>query len=315
MRKNKHGYRVMAVFIAVLLLSACATPYQTRQLRSSPPPGIPLAYEITTTPFYPQRDYQCGPAALATVINHFELQTSAEELIPLVYIPELKGSLQIEMVAAARQFGMLAIQQDGRLESLLREVSEGNPVLVLQNLGLDSYPFWHYAVVIGYDLDAEEIILRSGEVKRLLRPFTVFERTWQRAGFWSVVVVPPQLMPQTASQSEFIRAVLALEPAGMTPSVLMAYQNGVKRWPQNFILHMGLGNAAYALRRHELARQAFSEAASLMPGRAEAWNNLAYALIKTGQKEQALEAVKQALKLQPNNAEYLASQIEILTLQ
>lgn len=301
----------MVVFMSALLLSACATPYQTRQLLASPP-DIPLAFEITTVPFYPQRDYQCGPAALATVINHFQLQTSAQELIPRVYIPELKGSLQVEMIAATRQFGMLAIQQDGRLESILREVAHGNPVLVLQNLGLDAYPFWHYAVVIGYDLDAEEIILRSGEISRLVRPFTVFERTWQRAGLWSVVVVPPELMPHTASAEEFTRAVLALETEGMTASALVAYQNGVKRWPQHFILQMGLGNTAYALQRYELATQAFSAATTLMPQRAEAWNNLAYALIKTAQKEQAVDAISQAIKLQPDNREYLNSQLEIL---
>lgn len=302
---------MVVVFMSVLLLSACATPYQTRQLLASPP-DIPRAFEITTVPFYPQRNYQCGPAALAMVINHFQQQTSAQALKPLVYIPELKGSLQVEMIAATRRFGMLAIQQDGRLPSILREVANGNPVLVLQNLGLDAYPFWHYAVVIGYDLDNEEIILRSGEIKRLVRPFTVFERTWQRAGLWSVIVVPPALIPQTASQDEFTRAVLALETEDRIDSALLAYQNGVKRWPQNFILQMGLGNTAYALQRYELATQAFSAATTLRPERAEAWNNLAYALVKTAQKERAIDAIRQALKLQPDNREYLNSQVEIL---
>lgn len=312
MQCYNRSYPVMAVVISALLLTACATPYQTRQLKNSPP-DIPSASELTSVPFYPQQDYQCGPAALATVINHFGAQTTAEELLPLVYIPELKGSLQAEMLAAARQFGRLAIQQDGRLESILREVSNGTPVLVLQNLGLEAYPFWHYAVVVGYDLHAQQIILRSGEMKRLVRPFSVFERTWERGGFWAVVVVPPDIMPHSVSQAEFVKAVLALESTQLKPSLLAAYQSGVTRWPQSFILQMGRGNAAFALGNYELAQQAFLTATTIKPDRAEAWNNLAYALVRAGHKKRAVDAINQALKLQPEHSEYLNSQAEILS--
>ena len=305
---------MMAVFMSVLILSACATPNQTLQLKESPP-DIPAVSELTTVPFYPQQDYQCGPAALATVINHFGTQTTAEKLLPLVYIPELKGSLQIEMIAATRQFDRLAILQDGKLESILREVANGNPVLVLQNLSLEAYPFWHYAVVIGYNLHAQKIILRSGEINRLVRPFSVFERTWQRAGLWSVVVVPPEIMPQTVSQAEFIKAVLALETSGLKSSLFEAYQSGVARWPQNFILQMGRGNAAFALGQYELAQQAFMTATTIEPDRAEAWNNLAYAFVRVGNKKQALNAINQALKLQPEHSEYLSSRAEIISYQ
>lgn len=305
----RHGYRCIAV-LCITLLTACATPYQADLLRDSPP-DIPPVIELSSVPFYPQRDYQCGPAALATVINHFQVQTTPEELLPLVYIPELKGSLQVEMLAATSQFGLLAIQQDGSLEAILREIASGNPVLVMQNLGLEAYPFWHYAVVIGYDLQSEHIILRSGEIKRLVRPFSVFERTWQRANFWSVVVVSPEIMPITASEDKFISAVVALESSGLKQAVLLAYQNGLKRWAQSFVMQMGLGNTHYALQDYRLAEQAFRAAIDINPVRAEAWNNLAYALLKQGKKAQAIEAVEQAVSLQPEGKQYQASRKEI----
>lgn len=313
MQFNKHGHPLVAVFI-VVLLSACTTPHQTRQLSLSPP-DIPSVEELKTVPFYAQRDYQCGPAALATVINHYGIQTSIQELIPLVYVPELKGSLQVEMLAVTNRFGRLSMRLDGKLESILTEVSAGHPVLVMQNLGLDSYPFWHYAVVIGYDLQAKQIILRSGEIERLVRPFSVFERTWQRADFWSLVVVPPEVIPETVSEDEFMRAVIAFEAVGMKPSVYTAYQTGVKRWPLNFILQMGLGNTSYALKRYQLAEQAFRAAIAIEPGRAEAWNNLAFSLLGQQKKRLALEAVNEALKLQPGNEEYLSSRNEIRAYQ
>lgn len=294
----------------MVLLSACATPYQTSQLKNSPP-DIPVAIELTSVPFYPQRDYQCGPAALATVINRYQAHTTPEQLLSSVYIPELKGSLQVEMLAATHQFGLLAIQQNGRLESILREVAQGNPVLVMQNLGLKAFPFWHYAVVVGYDLQSQHIILRSGEIKRLVRPFSVFERTWQRADHWSVVVSPPEIIPVTAFEDKFISAVVALESSGLQQAVLSAYQSGVKRWPRSFVLHMGLGNAHYALQDYQRAEQAFKRAIDIDPDRPEAWNNVAFALAEQGKKQQAIEAVERAITLQPDNKDYQRSKNEI----
>ena len=311
----KTGYHCIAGFVLMLLLLAgCATPQQTIQLIESPP-DVPLLAELTSTPFYPQRDYQCGPAALATVINFHRQQTSLEELIPLVYIPQLKGSLQIEMLAAPRRFDRLAIQQDGKLSSILREVANGNPVLVMQNLGFDTYPFWHYAVVIGYDLNKQEIILRSGEIKRLVRPFSVFERTWQRSDHWSVVIVPPGVIPITASEEKYSKAVVELESTTSLDLSILAYQSGIQRWPDNFILQMGLGNVAYSLKDYMQAEMAFSVATKLQPNRAEPWNNFAYALSQQGKKQQALRAVKKAVELAPDNNQYRNSLKEISNIR
>ncbi|WVM93376.1 hypothetical protein ULG90_05290 [Halopseudomonas pachastrellae] len=49
----------------------------------------------------------------------------------------------------------------GELDAILRELDDGNAVLVMQNLAFDWYPQWHYAAV-GYDLNTRELILHSG---------------------------------------------------------------------------------------------------------------------------------------------------------
>lgn len=229
----------------------------------------------------------------------------------MVYIPALKGTLQIELLAAARRFEMMAIEMDGQLNSLLREVAEGHPVLVMQNLGLDMYPFWHYAVVIGYDLERQQIILRSGEVERLIRPFSVFERTWQRAGYWSLLVLPPSAMGMTIAESDYIRAAIALESPSSIEASRTAYQTGIRRWPNSYILHMGLGNVAYSSGEYALSEQSFSEAIRIKPDSAEAWNNLAYAYLERQQKNLALAAIRKAISLDPQNAQYQDSLREI----
>ena len=102
------------------------------------------------------------------------------------------GALQLEMTAALRARGLLAYPLRPHLADLLREVQAGNPVLVLQNLGLDWYPRWHYAVVFGYDLDRQIVRLRSGELADRRTGLRAFEQTWARAGHWAIVASTPQ---------------------------------------------------------------------------------------------------------------------------
>ena len=47
----------------------------------------------------------------------------------------------------------------------------GNPVIILQNLGLREA--WHYAVAIGYDYDWGKLYLRSGTTQRQVMPFAI----------------------------------------------------------------------------------------------------------------------------------------------
>ena len=184
--------RPACAFLILLFVTGCATSPQTRLLLDDPP-DLPRRVELTEVPFFPQEEYHCGPAALATVVNYQGGAVTPEQVAEMIYVPELKGSLQVEVAAAARQFDMLPVRLDGRMESLLRELDAGNPVFVLQNLAVDWYPMWHYEVVIGYDFESRDMIMRSGTDRRRTRSFAKFEKTWQRADYWALVMVPPEL--------------------------------------------------------------------------------------------------------------------------
>ena len=62
-----------------------------------------------------QSVFQCGGAAVAGIINYQGTAVVPDEIARLVYIPELKGSLQVEIAAATRQFDFLPVQLDGQL--------------------------------------------------------------------------------------------------------------------------------------------------------------------------------------------------------
>ena len=102
------------------------------------------------------------------------LEVNPEELVGLVYIPEKKGSFQVELLAAARTHGRIPYVIDPQLQVLLAEVDADHPVLVMQNLGVSWYQAWHYAVVAGYDLDREELLLRSGKLRERVTSLGVF---------------------------------------------------------------------------------------------------------------------------------------------
>ena len=105
---------------------------------------------------------------------HAGREATPETLLSQVYVPGRKGSLQAEMLAAARRHRLVAYTLAPRLADLLHEIAAGNPVLGLQNLGLDWVPRWHYAVAIGYDLEERQIVLRSGVTHRLAMSLDTF---------------------------------------------------------------------------------------------------------------------------------------------
>lgn len=292
-----------ALLLTILLLAGCATP-QVAALLSRPPAALPERVELDSVPFYPQEQYQCGPASLAMALVHAGVRATPEALVDQVYLPARGGSLQAEMLATARRRGLVAYRLAPRFEDVLREVAAGTPVIVLQNLMFDFWPLWHYAVVVGYDLSREEIVLRSGTTARLTMSLTNFERTWARGGHWAMVALPPERLPASAEEKAYVAAVVALERVS-AEAARRAYSAALERWPHNLVARIGAGNAAYAMRDYAAAEAAYRQAVRDHPRAADAWNNLAQVLLRLGRKEEALDAAQRAVALGgPRLAQY-----------
>ena len=140
-------FRAGFLLLLFTLLVGCAGHGYYPGTDSFAPGDVARKALVRSVPFYPQEAYQCGPAALAMVLNHRDAGMTLDEAIDQVYLPGRRGSLQVEMVAAARSEGMLVYPLDGELEAIIREVNAGNPVLVFQNLRLGWWPQWHYALL------------------------------------------------------------------------------------------------------------------------------------------------------------------------
>lgn len=299
MHRSKARFLAGFLFLSSLLSGCSLIAPQTHSLKAQPPADLPRRAELTQVPFYPQKDdYFCGPAALAMVINATGGKVTPEELVDQVYLPGRKGSLQVEMLAAARRRGLIAYELEPLVTDMLREVAAGTPAIVLENYGpFDWFPLWHYSVVVGYDLDRLEIIRRSGMRQRRPTPLPVFEKIWKHENYWAMVVVPPDRVPVTATEPRFANAVIALERIGQTGSAHIAYNAMLKRWPDSLAGHMGRGNTAYALKDLVTAESAFRRAVQAHPDTPAALNNLASLLAERGNYGEAMEFAERAVNL------------------
>lgn len=283
--------------LLLLLLSGCAGTPQVDRLLADPPDTVGTGIELHQVPFFPQQAYQCGPAALATVLNWSGVSIEPEALTPQVYIPQRRGSLQVELLAATRRSDRIPYILRPRLEDVLRELQAGNPVLVLQNLGLSWYPSWHYAVLVGFDLAAQQLVLRSGAERRHLVSMRVFERTWARGGRWAVVVTRPTVIPVTAEQTAYLQAIASLTLEGQETVTLAAYQAALRRWPGSKGAQMGVGNSLYVMGALADAAQVFAKLVQHYPEYAPAHNNLAQIYLEQGKLHQAQRLARKAVQL------------------
>jgi hypothetical protein len=173
------------------------------------------------------------------------VDTSASELTPQVYLPDREGSLQLELIAASRRAQRLPFLLQGGVSALFAELGAGHPVLVLQNFGLRSLPQWHYAVVVGYDPDKRELLLRSGTEQRRRESYRRFMTSWAQADYWGLIVLPPGQLPAAMTAAAVASSVAGNETR-MAPAVtLAAWETALTRWPDEPAVLFGAANARY----------------------------------------------------------------------
>lgn len=299
--------RGLLITVAAIAATGCATTSSLPATESIP--------ELTDVAFFPQTEYDCGPAALATLLTSTGVETTPDALVEQVYVAGLKGSLQAELMAATRRAGRVPVELDQSLERLLDEVASGRPVLVLLNLGLKRMPVWHYAVVVGYDADAGRVILRSGEEPRRRERLRRFLRQWQLADQWAFVATRPGEIPVTATPDAYLRALVDAEPQLREDAASLAYEALLERWPENSLAMFAAANHEFAqadlIRASDLYRRVLANT----PDHAAARNNLALVLLERGCRNDALREARLALadtRIEPFRAEIAdtLSQIE-----
>ena len=237
--------------------------------------GSVEAVHLLDVPFHPQQAHHCGPASLLTLLEASGAVTDYDSVVERVYVPGLEGSLQVELLAAARGFGRIAYALTPEPEAVLTEVAAGRPVLVLLNMGLPKAPVWHYAVVVGFDPVRNRLLLQSGRETLSRQRAPSWLRRWNWAGRWAMVLLRPGEWPVSPERERLLGALAAFEDAGEVEAVARAWRTAAEQWPQEPLAWLGLGNAAYRGGDWQEARHNYRQALALAPELLPARINLA----------------------------------------
>ncbi len=264
--------------MGALLLVGCAVnpPLDLAQITS-----VESAL-LANVPFYPQLEYECGPAALAGVLGAAGVITAPTTLSPQVYLPGRQGSLQVELVAATRRAGRIPYIVDSTPQALVAELAAGRPVLVLQNLQTRDFPVWHYAVLVGLDAATNRVYLNSGAEQAMPVAAPEFLRTWDWAGRWALVTLRPGELPADAQAARYMDAVLSFEAVAGAELALPAWETARVQWPQEALPYLALGNHAHSSHNLHAAAHYYWRGLQFNPRQSALTNNLASVLGELG---------------------------------
>ena len=185
---HRKGLRLL-LFGMVLgcVLAACAA--------ARPPVHFPEGSVIVSgVPFFKQEDYQCGPAAFASVVNYWYRRgntgrtLSLEEAVARTYSPSARGVLGIDLEINARKLGFEASGKAGSIKEIRRAVDDGMPVIILVDYGFAIYERNHFMVVTGYGPNF--VIVNSGRRENEIIPNSDLGKIWKRTGYWSLIIKP-----------------------------------------------------------------------------------------------------------------------------
>jgi len=275
------------VLIGLVMLPGCAG--KTTDLGINDEKGLIL----DNTPFFPQEEYQCGPAALATLLGASGVAVHPDELVPQTYLPGRRGSLQLELIAASRLHGRIPYVINPQIKALVGELKAGRPVLVLQNLGLNILPAYHYAVVVGV-LPEGKIVLRSGREQNLVMDVDRFLATWRRTDSWGIIALKPGGLPVEPDPVRYLSAVSAFESQGNILPAEDSYRAAVAAWPINQSALFALANNVLSQNRYPEAETLYRKLLAINPDHVAASNNLSETLIHLGCYEEAAALINQA---------------------
>ncbi len=141
---------------------------------------------IEKVPFYPQNEYQCGPATLASVMNYHGIDITPEQIVKDIFSKTARGTLTFDMVNFVKNRGLKVDYYSSSLDDLKANINTGNPLIVLVDYGFLSYQQNHFMVVIGYN--DYGVIVNSDSFQGQFITNENFVKVWKKTNFWTLLI-------------------------------------------------------------------------------------------------------------------------------
>lgn len=166
--------------IALALVLAGAVP-PGRAAPAAPPGSLRLAPQSTAL-------FQCGPTTLAAVLAFHGAAVPEETISRAIYSPGARGALLTDLAWYARSQGYRTELRTGTPADLQRAVANGQPPIVLLDLGLASIRQPHFTAVTGWS--ERQVRYQGTQPAGVLVAKQKFLRQWQRAGNQYLLITP-----------------------------------------------------------------------------------------------------------------------------
>lgn len=132
---------------------------------------------VENVPFFRQAGpYDCGPAALASLLAHGGRRIPPDTITSEVVTPKLRGSLLPDLENYSRRQGFATRSGRGDLALLRQAIQKGRPVLVPLEMGMKPVSFPHYIVIFGYDSNG--FLVHAGEKESVFIAAAELDRRW-----------------------------------------------------------------------------------------------------------------------------------------
>ncbi len=159
------------------------------------PPGVWL-----DVPFVKQAKDGCGAASISMVMQYWnrdKSQTLSARADPRViqhalYSRETKGVPATAMERYFEEAGFRTFAFRGEWLDLRNHLSKGRPLIVCLK-GEGRRDPLHYVVVSGLDWQENFVLVNDPARRKLLKvDRSLFEKSWEAAGNWTLLVLPKQ---------------------------------------------------------------------------------------------------------------------------
>lgn len=145
---------------------------------------------INGVPFFMQNTSLCGPAALASVFNYWDVGESVEDIAERVYQEKLNGSLPIDLLLYAKEKGFQTTFYKGGMDDLRVKTAHKIPLILFLNLGSMLYPIGHFVVVVGYNDNYSVVLAHSAMEDEKVYSYEELDKLWSKTGYSTLLIRP-----------------------------------------------------------------------------------------------------------------------------
>ncbi len=296
MTKQGRIVRVFFLLSCSFFLSGCATSFTSR----IHPPTINRTNEsfyLENVPTVAQKAYQCGPAALESVLRYWGSPADADSIGKALYKSNTHGVFNFTLAQYTKSLGFWSeIHEDFTVENLKQWIRKGIPAIVMLDTGTLWARTYHFVVLKGFDDHLRIFYANTGVPETQSIDYGEFEQRWKKADVWSLIVSPLEKVDWELDEKQSIEIALLFEKKRDLAQAERWLESALRKNPNSLTAKFNLANVYGKSDRSGKAKVIYQELLDQNPSRTEISNNLAWIDYEEGRYEEALKVIEAAFK-------------------